>query len=259
MKPDLSEFSYGYAVTEELIQGILPPITAAPFFPSLNEEGRIGGFDVGLMPGGIPLFLQFKVSDFMVRNSAREVRSGMLRTPFYRMHLRRADKSDQHHLLLDLEAAGNEVYYVAPAFHSPTELNENYMDRRVVEKSIFVPPSFIGPLPDDDEHHVAFRLPGQRWFLSEPLLIEEKLDAKHFLNRVLKRIHMHKSMRLTSEFWASLADKMLYIVKDDLVKKATSSKLDFSRFQRDMPPAKQVAYLTRSYFDSELLIVRPHG
>lgn len=46
MKPDISEFSYGYAVTEALIWDEGLPIVGAPIFPSLIEEGRSGGYKI---------------------------------------------------------------------------------------------------------------------------------------------------------------------------------------------------------------------
>ena len=122
MKPCFSEFSYGYAVTEDIVRSE-GPLRAAPSFPSLRREGTQGGFDVRLDLPGLPLFLQFKLSDCMVRDTAQEAGENILRAPFYRMHLRPRNRSRQHQLLLDLEATGNAVYYIAPAFHREEEFN----------------------------------------------------------------------------------------------------------------------------------------
>ena len=80
---------------------------------------------------GIPLFLQFKLSHCMVRNTAQEVICGMLTSPFYRMHMRPTRHSDQHEMLLELEDKGNEVYYSAPAFHTSVEFNDAYLSHQV--------------------------------------------------------------------------------------------------------------------------------
>ena|SRR2546425_11388435 len=80
MRADISEFSFGYAVTEALAQRWRPNLTAAPVFPSLLEEGKVG-YDVKLQRRGVPIFLQFKVSERMVRATAREVREGLLNVP----------------------------------------------------------------------------------------------------------------------------------------------------------------------------------
>lgn len=69
MKPDISEFSYGFALTNELIDRYRLRSAGAPEFPSPYKEGKSGGYDVKLV--GIPVFLQFKVSDCMVKRKKR--------------------------------------------------------------------------------------------------------------------------------------------------------------------------------------------
>src|SRR6476659_6247420 len=117
MRPNISEFSYGFAVTSELVQAP-GGVVAAPVFPSLIEEGQQGGgWDVRLDRPGVPLFLQFKLCDQMTRGTCREARQAGFNVPCYRMHLRSARTSRQHEMLLQLEASGQEVFYSAPMFH----------------------------------------------------------------------------------------------------------------------------------------------
>ena len=155
MKPLFSEFSYGYAVTEDIVRSN-NPLKAAPIFPSLRSEGTQGGFDVKLDLPGSPLFLQFKLSDCMVRNTAYESRQGLFASEFYRMPLRPRGRSQQHKLLLKLEATGKAVYYVAPAFYQDQEFNRAYTNRSILKQSVMISPAAIGPLPDDGNHHIAF-------------------------------------------------------------------------------------------------------
>jgi hypothetical protein len=111
MEARLTEFSYGYCVTEELANGMGPGFKAAPYFPSLYLEGQEGGgFDVKI---GSALFLQFKLSEELTRRSARETQRGLLEPTFYRFWLHRRDRSPQHRLLIELESKGNQVYYIA--------------------------------------------------------------------------------------------------------------------------------------------------
>lgn len=124
MKACFSEFSYGYAVTEEIV-GAHGPLTIALIFPSLLTEGRLG-YNLRLDLPGCSLFLQFKLSDCRVGGNAREAKSGLLTNPFHRMHLRANGRSRQHQLLVDLESHGNRVYYVAPAFYRETEFYSAY-------------------------------------------------------------------------------------------------------------------------------------
>ena len=106
MRPRISEFSYGFALTRELIDkkwnGL--QLTAAPFLPSLIAEGREGGgFDLHLKSVNALVFLQFKVSHYMTRGTAKGVSTGHLSVPYYRFDIHAPRSSDQHRLLLQLE------------------------------------------------------------------------------------------------------------------------------------------------------------
>ena len=104
MRPDISEFSYGYALTETLVDALGGRLTAAPLFPSLRDEARLG-YDLKIATPGFVLFLQFKLSEGMVRASAHEISQDSRFAPvassatsalFYRMHLRPRRHSAQH-------------------------------------------------------------------------------------------------------------------------------------------------------------------
>lgn len=91
METRLTEFSYGYCVTEELANGSGTGLKAAPYFPSLYAEGKKGGgFDVKI---GSALFLQFKLCEEMRRRTALETQRGLLQPPFFRFWLHRKDRS----------------------------------------------------------------------------------------------------------------------------------------------------------------------
>jgi hypothetical protein len=155
MTPDLSEFSYGFALTNEFVAA-LGQLNAAPIFPSLIEEGRAGGgYDVKLDAPGLPLYIQFKRADCMVRDTASECGSIGLIPPFYRMYITERRRSQQHDLLLSLDQAPNVVFYAAPRFHTVRELNDAFTQGTVRPRSFFIRPQDIGPL-DGAKHHVAF-------------------------------------------------------------------------------------------------------
>lgn len=166
MRAEFSEFSYGFAVTREYT---LEPGggDTVPIFPSLVEEGRGGGgYDVMLEQvlahPGVPLFLQFKRPEALTRRSAKELdpdRDGGpldLALPYFRIPLMPARHSPQHALLLQHEAEGNEVRYVAPRFHEMNDFRDAYVTGNVRNRSILIKPSDIGPLPDGDDHHIVY-------------------------------------------------------------------------------------------------------
>lgn len=263
MSPNISEFSYGYALTEELIHWHGTRLTAAPVFPSLIREGRLG-YDLRLDRPGVPLFLQFKLSHCMVRNTAAEIRHYGLfpnGTVFYRMHLWRRTHSAQHQLLLDLENAGNDVSYVAPAFHEPGELDNAYFSHDVRDRSVFIRPSFIGPLPDNADHHVAFVLGGARHFLSEPKEIAQDLAASAFARSVEQSVRKQKtSLQQQIE---PLANDLINILRKHVVQRPrTLPQKQFAdrvniidRRKDERPPLETAAYLSRTFLGCELLLV----
>jgi hypothetical protein len=185
MQPEISEFSYGFALTNELVGWA--ELSAAPVFPSLIEEGRAGGgYDVKLDRPGAPLYLQFKRSEYMSRRSAKEFRSvrdqgALISVPFYRFAITEAAKSDQHELLLALDHSPNHVFYVAPRFHRISEINRAWNASRVADRSVFVSPAEIGSL-DDERHTVAFDQNGS-WICSDPRQIET-LSSRQVLEKL---------------------------------------------------------------------------
>lgn len=255
MQPNISEFSYGYAITDELIHHHGLGITAAPIFPSLVAEGRTGGgWDVKLQRPGIPLFLQFKLSHYMSRWSAYECQQRWFQPPFYRMHLRPKRFSEQHEMLLDLEIAGNEVYYSAPAFHEPWELDHAYLSHQVKYRSIWIRPSWIGPLPDNRDHHVAFQHPGARRFCSDSKPIEEDSDFSTFYKRVFLKVKSTGQKALSDDSLSTLAKQIMGIsakrsdIPSDIFETTRMSLSNRS-------PLEQIAFFSSMFLGAQLFIV----
>jgi hypothetical protein len=256
MKPLISEFSYGYALTEELANGRIGPLRGAPIFPSLIEEGRIGGgYDVRLPRIGIPLFLQFKLSHHMERNSAGEwQRFG---ADYYRMHLRPLRLSKQHALLQELEKQGKEVYYVAPEFHVLDELNEAYLSNRVFDRSAFFRPLSIR-IPDDREHYVAFsKYSRTAWRCSnDPDSELKKISGKDLIS-ALSEVAKAKGHEITDHFFDSLTSHLLQVID----KVGITVHLPSERGPDNKPTwggfgGKMIAgYLARAYFETEIFII----
>lgn len=258
MHPDISEFSYGYALTEELIHSSGLPIQAAPIFPSLIEEGQPGGgYDVQVPFVGVPLFLQFKLADCMVRRTAFEVQQGLFEPPFFRMRLRPMKHSQQHRLLLDLEQKGRLVFYAVPHFHKPDELNNAYLNRQVIDRSVFFKPSQIGPLPDDDHHHVSFRAGSPAYLCSEPrLLLEESKSRQTFDNELVDGLQQREVFSGTAQDVTKLAQELIEAVRV-IAKPEISSEAGHEIDQlAQRAPRLQIAYLARAFFGCEIVLVR---
>jgi hypothetical protein len=186
MIPQISEFSYGFALTNEI--AAWAPLKLAPIFPSLIEEGKKGGgYDVKLDMPGVPLYLQFKRGYRMTRRTANEVKqyNKRLKIPFHRFYITDSGTSDQHTMLLALDDGKNDVYYAAPRFDRIVEINAAWAAKEVAERSIFIRPQVIGEL-DDEMHHVAYD--DVRTFIcSEPKEIKA-LSAAELVQRLQWRL-----------------------------------------------------------------------
>lgn len=260
MKPDFSEFSYGYAVTEELVHQNRAAVIAAPTFPSLIEEGKTGGYDVKVPLTGTPVFLQFKLSDRMERRSAKEHKRKLISVPYYRMHLRPARHSDQHNLLMQLEASGETVLYIAPEFHLPGELNWHYLNKTVIRNSAAFSPSDIGTLPTDGPHYVvfqpgtphAFRCSDDPKKIPKATLLDGLLVAAQSRGAKRRRIGQHGLRDIANRMLQSLevTEKRL---------QAREKSVDIPgvrRIVQERPAAEAVGYMARTFFDAELVVIK---
>lgn len=145
MKPQISEFSYGYALMEELVTYLKhSKIKSAPVFPSLYDEGRQGGgYDMKLEVETFPLFIQFKLSEYITAIArSKEVKANVYKKGkrFYRMKIWAKKYSKQHDLLLSLQQNNAYVYYAAPLFYKSEELNRYYMGQEIIKNSAFLRP-----------------------------------------------------------------------------------------------------------------------
>src|ERR1700733_10102520 len=155
MKVGYTEFSFGYAFTENLIRSLSTVPIGAPIFPNLIQEGH-SGFDVHLNFPGVPLFFQYKLPELMRRGTAFEIANSHcsgLSVPFFRISMMRRDISRQHELLMALEAKyPRGVFYAAPAIADIEKFDRAYNSAAVARHSLFFSPSDIGLLPDDKPH-----------------------------------------------------------------------------------------------------------
>ncbi|RUO98963.1 hypothetical protein [Hyphomicrobium sp.] len=201
MTPEFSEFSYGFALLNDIVGW--SPLAIAPILPSLIEEANVG-YDVKLDWPGVPLYLQFKRADFMLRRTKKLRRKTKLNSPYYRFKVMDQSRSRQHQLLCELDRGNNTVFYAAPRFHQLAAINAAWSAKRVGRKSIFVQPSEIGEL-DEQAHYVAFD-ELTTYVLSEPREISHATDHD-VLNKLQKRLK--KQTRSIRDNLPNLIDEAL--------------------------------------------------
>jgi hypothetical protein len=111
-------------------------------------------------------------------------------------------------MLLDLEQAGNEVYYSAPVFHTPEELNSCFLSGGVRSQSMWVRPSEIGPLPDVHDHHVSFES-GAPWTLfSEPRYLDARRTFADVADDLVRAVRERGDVLMKRESLDVLAEKI---------------------------------------------------
>lgn len=251
MKPDISEFSYGYALTREIVQKCSTGLTGAPVFPSLIAEGYLG-YDLELPIVGNPVFLQFKLSDYMVRSTAEG--ADKVPIPHYRMHLRPLKHSKQHELLLALEKKGRKVFYAAPEFHSSEDLNEAYLRNEMIERSAFFRPRAIGKLPNEHEHFVCFNVGARHGYLcSEPIKVEmESTDSvsKMLFGQGIDGITPQLSARVYLE---RVADELVSEWAERTVGSRRSLEL-FEEIRSTRKPPEYLGWVAQTLFDCTVFV-----
>ncbi|MFY0616924.1 MULTISPECIES: hypothetical protein [Roseobacteraceae] len=176
MKLGYTEFSFGYAFTENVVRASSTRPSGAPVFPNLVQEAQLG-YDVKIDYPGVPVFFQFKLPELMVRDTAKEIAKLSLpglSTPFFRMPLMRRDQSDQHAHLIALEKDfPGAVFYASPLLGTNGEFNSAYCSGSVHQQSALFSPRDIGPLPDNKSHSVAYTSGAAlAWRCSEPKAVK---------------------------------------------------------------------------------------
>ncbi|MFZ4439378.1 MAG: hypothetical protein ACOYOS_13185 [Syntrophales bacterium] len=257
MDPMISEFSYGYALTEELAAGYRSALRGAPVFPSLIDEGSRGGYDLALPVLGAPLFLQFKLSHYLKKSSALEW--SHWNQPYFRMHLRPLRYSKQHNLLLTWERAGNEVYYATPMFYQAADLNAAYAGRRMVQSSAFFRPQDIGALPDLGHHCVVYHpSDAVAYFHSDEPRAVRLIHGEIWLEKVFFG-QERRMTKVSHEMFNELLASMEAVLAKAIPAWERQHREMLDRFARHEMEglAAYVSYLARTYFDAQFILISP--
>ncbi len=256
MKAEFSEFSYGFALSYEIMNALRPDIVGAPLFPSLREEGE-KGIDVSFEPAGLPLFLQFKLADYMTRPHAKYWSDYGKR--FFRMAIRRRKYSNQHNLLRALSAREPEVYYATPAFYLQSEFNRAFTSDRILTDSQFFPLSELPDVVDDEPHYITYcrGMPGFHWHSEDGKYFEAVVSGEVWLGR-LKRQAL-EPRRLGEEFFVDLRTDLAKLIKEHTLQpRLFHDELPINL--DDVTPLtviRDLRYLLVTYFGVETIILRP--
>jgi len=105
--------------------------------PTPAEEAQVG-YDAKLSTDGYPRFFQFKRPDYIGAGLGNQG-DRYPDQPYYRINITPHESSLQHNLLVNLARRGYEVYYAAPIFHDPQQLDRHRNAEQIMEHTIWVP------------------------------------------------------------------------------------------------------------------------
>jgi len=275
MKLGYSEFSFGYAFTENLVRSSPIGPTGAPVFPNLVQEAQLG-YDVRINMPGLPLFFQYKLPTSMKRNTATEISKHQisgLAAPFFRMPLMRRDLSQQHEKLIELENKfPGTVFYATPSLQDLSQFNLAYNTARVHERSVFFSPTEIGSLPDAKDHSVAYEDGASvGYFCSEPREIGAMNyhalagGARELFDRPQYRSLEHSSRELRDTVRALVSPRMR-MSESDVARRISARRT----IRPDRPPLSQqteravediliAREMARVDLGVDLMIAQPHA
>lgn len=263
MEPQISEFSYGFALTHEIINATKSR-TVAPIFPSLYRESLVG-YDVQINLGApfVPLFLQFKLSHCMIRNTAYEISryNFPVTTPFYRFNLYSRVKSHQHDLLCQLDQFDELVFYAAPIFSTLEQFNSLYASRRILDRTRFVSPMSIGPFRDNDDHSIAFNDKSGLYFCSEePRQIEGRKTIAELEELFQRKLTGEEGKRLVLEELEAIGKNMETVLRKKL-KEVSATAPDTEKKDDDEGQVKQmltyISDMALANYGCQFFVIQP--
>lgn len=153
MRANFSEFQFAYSVTKAIDECNI--WTSGPFFPTQRQEADFG-FDVAFPDSFFPLFLQFKRTQLLTNDKAKEW--PYWRRNYYRFKIYPDEHSSQHNSLVDLAhfTPRFTVGYCAPLFVSLDKMMGYHREHTILENSVFIDCAHLSYITDNKTHCFCF-------------------------------------------------------------------------------------------------------
>lgn len=259
MKAAFSEFSYGFAFTYSFIRK-LPGVKSAPVLPSLLSEGQQGGFDLKLDYPGMPVFFQFKLSDYLTRSNSKYW--AYYGRPYFRVEITSLRRSKQHNLLKRLSMSVTpDVFYSAPLFISSNAFNQAFLDHEVENRSAWIALDKLPHLADSQQHYITFADPRMpKWNTLEP---PEELDADFSSGTVIADIHRRLEARnipmIGHSYLDGLRRQVIEIVNEE-EQEIAHQTLPIPQFRADADYSellRDIQFLLITFFNASMVLLQP--
>jgi hypothetical protein len=194
-----SETQFSFCFTFEFIRKWLP-LVILPIFPNTYDEGQEGGgYDVKILGN---IFLQFKISHkfYDKVNNFSRTHWDTFGHAYYKIKIDTNHR--QFQLLKNLNKPGNNVFYVAPEFHTSDDL-EVYYKNNLIERNSAIFPIGNFPKPGSGHHNLIYSAGTSHGVLySQPINVKkaEAIDVRnYFLDMKEELTIQEQAKRIASE------------------------------------------------------------
>ena len=251
MKAEFSEFSFGFGFTYTLLRNLSPGIFAAPQFPSLPQEASVA-YDAKVDFLGLPLFFQFKLSDYLKHPLAREWSDYL--QPYFRFEIMPLQRSPQHNLLRAIAEVEERVYYVSPLFNSIAEFNQSFRKESITKESIWVPVSELPYVADYDGHCLTYTTPFEYvWRTSDRQHRRGDYSGERAATEIQRRFTQRDLQRISRPYVSGLRSHLLRILRERGARPLPDLPVDFGP---DVEGVRDISYLLTTFFGCELVVLR---
>ncbi len=254
MKAEFSAFFYGVALLNEISNAVSPHLVAGLFLPRLEGPRAEAGFP----PIGWPLFLDFRLAEYMLTPRATGWVEHEQR--FFRLAIPPRSCLEQHDLLRCFSAEEPEVYYVAPAFYRQEEFARVLTSGQLLQSSRFIP---VNSLPEAGESRTLYITygkdePGVRWFMleQESRQLDISIEACDWLAHVQELLR--KPRQMGWRFGLELRQSLLRCLRE-----STRQPRLFEEPIVDLDTVipstvlRDLQYLLQGHFGLQALLVHP--
>jgi len=247
MEAAFSELQYAYSCTRELENRLGSSCSCAPYFPTLIEEAKFG-FDVAIGSLYAPVFLQYKVADYMIRKSARNWKE--FSSSFFRFSVYPATKSPQHNRLKSLSTVFPFVYYCSSAFVDYDQFDSFHTHGQIVDNSVFINLCTIPKNSGNAEHDIIFQTAPWRYrWCSDPIEVKG-INGWDELSKTIREKREHfDTVDNIYEKLTKYIFSLLNIAEPDGNNDFQSTSLEPDRWA-------YISHLLGMYFNSSLILLK---
>lgn len=159
MKCEFSETQFVFGIMKELADRWWTTGRGwkAPNFPTQRQEKELG-YDVKIKGAVRTLFFQFKVPEKKITSKGKywTIFGGS----YYEFQIWPDDTTHQHNELVTLANSDprDKVYYCSPGFHTNDEFEENYSQKTISKKSIYVPCKTLPKISGNAKHSISYTI-----------------------------------------------------------------------------------------------------